>query len=170
MTPDELLACHDRLCGRAKALMETKNRDYRGGTADPFANFRGSEFLGVDPIIGIAMRMMDKLQRIRAFAATGQLVVKSESVDDAILDLINYSILMAGMAEERGPTFDPMEQPHPMRCVQHGGSPFCERYNMNFGLPCPECAANAAPVRPPCTFKNCERCAASQVATEDDLE
>jgi hypothetical protein len=103
MTPSELLDCHDQLCGRAKALMESKNRDYRGATEDPFANFRGAQFLGIDPIVGIAMRMMDKLQRVRAFATTGTLAVKAESFEDAVLDLINYSILMAGMASERGP-------------------------------------------------------------------
>lgn len=94
--------------------MVAKNRDYRGATQDPFANFRGSEFLGVDPILGILMRCMDKFQRIRSFATTGTLAVQAESFEDAVVDVINYMVLAAGMAEERvgaaasghGPTID----------------------------------------------------------------
>jgi hypothetical protein len=81
--------------------MVSKNRDYRGAGDDPFANFRGSEFLGVDPILGILMRCMDKFQRIRSFANTGTLAVKSESFEDAVVDVINYMVLAAGMAQER---------------------------------------------------------------------
>lgn len=101
MTPDQLLDLHNCLCGRARDIMVAKNHDYRGGTDDPFANFRGSEFLGVDPIVGILMRCMDKFQRIRAFVATGNLAVKSESVEDAIVDVINYAVLVGGMVKER---------------------------------------------------------------------
>jgi hypothetical protein len=81
--------------------MVSKNRDYRGAGDDPFANFRGSEFLGVDPLLGILMRCMDKFQRIRSFATTGTLAVKSESFEDAVVDVINYMVLAAGMAKER---------------------------------------------------------------------
>jgi hypothetical protein len=101
LTPDQLLDLHRVLCGRAQTIMVAKNRDYRGAGDDPFANFRGSEFLGVDPILGILMRCMDKFQRIRSFATTGTLAVKSESFEDAVVDVINYMVLAAGMAKER---------------------------------------------------------------------
>lgn len=31
------------------------------------------------------------------------------------------------------------ESPHPHYCVQHGGSPVTERYNINHGYTCPRC-------------------------------
>lgn len=31
------------------------------------------------------------------------------------------------------------ESPHPMLCVQHGGSPACEEENRRHGFPCPRC-------------------------------
>jgi hypothetical protein len=44
---------------------------------------------------------MDKFQRIRAFVTTGTLAVKDESVQDAVRDVINYMILLAGLIDER---------------------------------------------------------------------
>jgi hypothetical protein len=99
-TPIDIIATHQRLADKARQLMESKNHDYRGGTGDPFANFRGSVTFGINPIIGIMLRMQDKMMRIRTFAEKGQLQVKGEGVEDAILDLINYSVLIAGMVED----------------------------------------------------------------------
>lgn len=106
MTPEQLLTLHETICDQASTLTASKNRDYRGGTNDPFANFRGSAFLGIDPILGILLRCQDKFQRIRSFAATGTLAVKSESVRDAIVDVVNYMVLVAGMIEERSQKAD----------------------------------------------------------------
>ncbi|NJO83652.1 MAG: hypothetical protein HC828_13170 [Blastochloris sp.] len=78
-------------------IMEAKNHDYRGGTGDPYANFRRSTILGIDPEIGIMLRMCDKHQRIRTFITRGMLKVKGESVLDAILDCHNYTCLAIGM-------------------------------------------------------------------------
>lgn len=47
------------------------------------------------------MRIMDKFMRIRTFVQVGTLLVKGESVDDAIEDSINYLILAKGMVIER---------------------------------------------------------------------
>jgi len=80
--------------------MAAKNQDYAGGTADCFGNFRAAKVLGTHPVIGLLMRCMDKFQRIRSFVSTGTLAVKSESVEDAIRDVINYMILLHGMIVE----------------------------------------------------------------------
>lgn len=101
MTRDELLTLHDKLCGDAKSIMEAKNKDYTGGTADPFANFRASEVLGVPAQLGILIRCIDKFQRIRSFVVNGELAVKNEPVDDAIRDVINYMVLLGGMIQEK---------------------------------------------------------------------
>ena len=102
MTREELLTLHDQLCEKAKGIMSAKNHDYTGGgNADPFANFRASLVLGVQPEIGLMMRVMDKLKRIETFVNTGTLAVKTESVDDAILDVLNYMVVLAGLVEDR---------------------------------------------------------------------
>jgi hypothetical protein len=101
ITRDQLLKMHDSITDAARNIMEAKNRDYAGGTADVFANFRGALFLGIEPELGLLMRCMDKFQRIRAFVTTGTLAVKDESVQDAVRDVINYMILLAGLIDER---------------------------------------------------------------------
>jgi hypothetical protein len=40
--------------------------------------------------------MVDKLARINSFSQKGELQVKDESVEDTLLDLANYAILLAG--------------------------------------------------------------------------
>ena len=95
-----LLELHEETCGDAFDIMREKNHDYTSGSGDPFANFRASSFLGIPPIVGICVRVVDKLQRIRTFAEQGTLKVKGESVADACQDVINYMVLVRGLAAE----------------------------------------------------------------------
>jgi hypothetical protein len=97
----DLLQMHRELCEKARRIMEAKNTDYAGGGDDIFGNFRAAEFFGVAPEIGLMMRMMDKMKRMESFVQTGALAVKDEPVDDIITDLINYTVLMAGLVAER---------------------------------------------------------------------
>jgi len=83
-----------------KDLIRTKNSDYSHGD-DPFANFRISEQIGIDPLAGLFIRMEDKNQRIRAFLNRGDLKVAGEGIEDAFRDLIGYSCLALGLIEER---------------------------------------------------------------------
>jgi hypothetical protein len=85
--------------------MKAKNHDYTGGD-DPFSNFRSSEQLGIHPVVGILLRMQDKIKRINTFATKGELKVKDESVNDAVEDIINYAILIKGMLSEKKGTND----------------------------------------------------------------
>ena len=100
MTIDELIKLHEQTCNGARDIMRAKNRDYTAGSADPFANFRASEALGVPGVVSILVRSLDKFQRIRSFVELGSLAVKDESVDDAIQDVVNYMILAQGMLRE----------------------------------------------------------------------
>lgn len=100
MSAVQLLALHDDLCKSAKDLMTRKNHDYTSGSGDPFANFRGSSYLGIDPVLGVMLRMQDKMMRVRTFAEKGELKVKDEGVKDALVDLINYTVLMYGLIED----------------------------------------------------------------------
>ncbi len=92
-----LIDRHMDLCQKARDIMVAKNHDYRGGTGDPFANFRGSTTFGIHPAVGILLRMQDKQMRIKTFVEKNALMVKGEGIDDAILDIINYAVLLQGM-------------------------------------------------------------------------
>jgi hypothetical protein len=97
--PNDLLDKHEDLCGAARALMRAKNHDYRGGSGDPFANFRLSSGIGITPVQGILIRMMDKMMRVRTFDEKGELLVKDEGLNDALIDIINYAVLIGAMVE-----------------------------------------------------------------------
>lgn len=100
MTLDELISLHAVICDEARELMLAKNHDYTAGSGDPFANFRASKALGVHPITGVGVRMIDKLQRLRTYAERGKLKVSGEGFRDSVIDLVNYSVLMQGLAQE----------------------------------------------------------------------
>lgn len=100
MSATRLLEQHDDLCKSAKDLMTRKNHDYTSGSGDPFANFRGASYLGIKPELGILLRMQDKMMRIRTFIEKGELKVKDESVKDALVDLVNYTVLIYGLIQE----------------------------------------------------------------------
>jgi hypothetical protein len=103
--------------------MAQKNNDYTGGkyASDVFANFRCSEVLGVHPVTGIMMRVMDKIQRIKTFVNDGQLSVSGETVDDACEDIINYAVLAKAMLMQERSTMTgggsvPRSHPAKDRC------------------------------------------------------
>ncbi len=73
-----------------------KNADYAGASVAPFANFSHVETLGIATTEqGFLTRMTDKLCRVATFAKKGVLQVSDESVEDTLLDLSNYALLMA---------------------------------------------------------------------------
>lgn len=76
----------------ALKIAAAKNNDYAKGD-DPFKNFRVSEVVGVPVERGIMVRMMDKVARISNSFDT-ELQVKDESVEDTLLDLINYAAIL----------------------------------------------------------------------------
>jgi len=100
MTRTELIELQKTMTASARAIMNVKNQDYSGATGGIFANFNACDYLGVSPITGILMRMTDKLSRISSFDTRGELLVQGEGVEDALIDLINYSVLIAGMIQE----------------------------------------------------------------------
>jgi hypothetical protein len=94
------LFCKDELYAIGREIMMKKNHDYRGGSGDPYANFRGSTNLGIKPVLGILLRVQDKIQRIRTFTEKGKLAVENESVQDALVDVQNYMDLIWGLIKE----------------------------------------------------------------------
>lgn len=99
MTREQLFQMHSELCSKGLELMKKKNADY-SATDDPFGNFVASLTYGVHPVIGILIRIGDKFKRIESFIKKGHLEVSDETVEDAFIDVINYSILAAAMLRE----------------------------------------------------------------------
>ena len=83
-------------------VARAKNADYAGAGTDPFQNFTRVESLGICKTeVGFLTRMTDKLCRIASFVAAGTLQVKDESVQDTLLDLSCYCLLMSAYIESK---------------------------------------------------------------------
>lgn len=101
MTRDELIALHKEICYKSCTLMQKKSEDYATGS-DPFANFKRGEILGFATAEeGLMLRVVDKISRISTFLKQGKLTVENESVNDSIMDIINYMVLLQGIIEDR---------------------------------------------------------------------
>jgi hypothetical protein len=107
MDINTLLNLHEQTTTRCREVMRDKNSDYTGGSqaTDALANFKASKSLGLHPVMGLLLRMQDKIQRVRSFVADGSLRVSGETVEDAFDDMINYAILgKALLVEEANET------------------------------------------------------------------
>lgn len=86
-----------------------KNQDY-AGDADPFANFSKVETFGICSVeTGILVRITDKMARISNLLSSDKdPAVIDESIDDTIMDAINYfAILKAYRESQQGKVVDP---------------------------------------------------------------
>jgi hypothetical protein len=84
----------------AASIVSRKNHDY-AGDEDPFSNFKGCEILGIATAeLGILIRMSDKLSRTRNLLDNPP-EVKDESIRDTLIDLANYSAILAALVESR---------------------------------------------------------------------
>lgn len=88
--------------GHMLAIARDKNRDY-AGDGDPFANFKTVDQLGITSVEqGILTRMADKFTRIINLTKPGtEAAVKDETVEDTLLDLANYSLILAAWLRHR---------------------------------------------------------------------
>lgn len=65
-----------------------------------FGNFTRCEALGVcSAETGILTRMLDKFARLTTFANSGNL--NCESVDDTLIDLINYAVILSAYIKDK---------------------------------------------------------------------
>lgn len=102
MTTEEYLELHKHYCNKMYKITSAKGADYTGGS-DPFSNFRRAELMGITSVEkGFLVRMIDKLSRLSTFASSGKLQVMDESVEDTLLDLANYSLLLAAYIKSKG--------------------------------------------------------------------
>ena len=72
---------------QALSLFEKKNRDY----GDAFAQFG---------VIGVLMRIEDKIQRSLSITKNGITLVNDESMKDTLLDLHNYAAMALMLLNE----------------------------------------------------------------------
>lgn len=103
MTKKEYMEFHKSLCDRMMEITKAKNSDYTGTGDDPFANFRVVEEISQGAVsveAGFLTRMSDKFSRISSFVSGKKLLVKDESVQDTLLDLSNYCLLMIGYIKD----------------------------------------------------------------------
>ena len=103
MNRAELLEHHAELCKKALEIMKEKNHDYAGkGGEEPFANFERCEAMGIcSTEQGFLVRVVDKVSRLSTFVDAGELKVKGEAWEDAVLDIINYMILLSGFVTSK---------------------------------------------------------------------
>ena len=103
MNREELLKLHEELCHEALNLMIRKNHDYAGHEGlQPFANFERCEAMGICKTEqGFLVRIVDKLSRLSTFVACGKLEVENEGYKDAIVDIINYCVLLYGYTSQK---------------------------------------------------------------------
>jgi hypothetical protein len=80
-------------------LLDRKNSDYTAG-GSVFSNFELCEELGFDRLDGLAIRFLDKVQRLKSFVRNGKLQVADEGVEDVFKDFIGYSVIALAMLHE----------------------------------------------------------------------
>lgn len=84
----------------ALQLVIKKTQDY-ATIDDPYRNFRMSESVGVSVEKGILVRMCDKLSRIGNLIETNDPSVKSESIEDTLIDVMNYSNILLSYIKQK---------------------------------------------------------------------
>lgn len=103
MNRADYLQFHKDCCAKMIEVTQAKNHDYSGfSDDDPFVNFKVVERCGISSTEqGFLTRMMDKISRVNSFVKQGVCNVKDEKIEDTLLDLANYSILMAGYIKSK---------------------------------------------------------------------
>lgn len=77
---------------RMKEIHDAKSRDYAGNTE--FGNFNEAERVGVSGSLGAFIRLQDKYTRCCNLLSGAEAQVKDESVEDTLIDLANYAIIV----------------------------------------------------------------------------
>lgn len=96
ITPEEYLKQFKQITKKMCEITKAKNSDYTADCGDAFANFKVVEKLGVCSLeVGMITRISDKLARLVGLTKGKEIQVKDEKYEDTLLDMANYSILLA---------------------------------------------------------------------------
>ena len=90
-----------KLLDEMRSLHIRKNAGYSGESADRWANFRMSEVFGVPAYLGALVRMSDKWIRITNLIKNPDLDQVGESVDDTLMDLAAYCLIVICLLREK---------------------------------------------------------------------
>lgn len=94
MTKQEYLAEFKAITEQMFEITKAKNSDYSHGDY-PFRNFEMVEQMNIATTEqGFLTRMTDKMMRLSTFVQGAEMKVTDEKVDDTLMDLANYSILL----------------------------------------------------------------------------
>lgn len=88
-----------QMCDEVIRLTDKKNEDY-ADAVDVFRNIKASSTIGVDPKVGVLIRLQDKLARAGNLIGGKQAAVQDESVQDTVKDIVGYSLILLGLMEE----------------------------------------------------------------------
>lgn len=100
MKNEKLIEFADELYKGMLITLKAKNHDYTGNDS-AFANFEQSKDYGVDPLIGLCLRIGDKMKRVQTYCKRGELQASNEGIEDAFEDLIGYSTIALAMLAGR---------------------------------------------------------------------
>lgn len=81
------------------ATAVAKNNDY-AGDEDPLNNIKRSSDLGIEPLIGVFLRLKDKESRRDRLAKGIKPKVKNESLRDTLVDSIVYNAIAIFLLDE----------------------------------------------------------------------
>lgn len=98
MTKEEFLQDIKKTYEEGLAIIVKKNADY-AASSDPWRNFRFADMVGVSPERAILVRISDKLARISNLIDKEPEVV-GETIDDTLVDLINYTAILRAYLKE----------------------------------------------------------------------
>lgn len=121
MKQEDYLQYHAAMCNEARQLSFRKNQDYASPATrgdDPyaiFANFMQSERLNICTVEqGFLVRLSDKLSRLCNLLTPGhKQAVMDERVEDTMLDVINYVVLLSAYLRTKAADFPVQENNHP---------------------------------------------------------
>ena len=83
-------------------IAKKKSHDYSSFSDSVFANFEVVGLCGIASVEqGFLTRMMDKISRINSFVKQGTLLVDNEKIDDTLVDLASYSLLLSAYIKSK---------------------------------------------------------------------
>ena len=96
---DKFLSDTDVLLAQCKSMLSRKNHDYAGNT-DIFSNFKfAASAAGISPPQSILVLLGVKISRLSQLIGSGKEPL-NEKIEDSIVDLINYALLLHGLLKK----------------------------------------------------------------------
>lgn len=103
MNKEQFISSIEETYKKGVEIIKIKNADYATGN-NPFKNFESAEIVGISVERAIIVRVLDKLSRISNLLERDA-SVKDESLEDTLLDAINYIAILKAYRENQLPDF-----------------------------------------------------------------